>query len=149
MDNTASVLICDPNIENGKLKIHYRQEEESWVQKSAPLLPSRIAIVLGLLNIATGENENCIYIQSEGEIWSQALVLCLQHKLYSVESLAHLNLIWRVISSVLWQPLSSSVLHQFSLDGFGASCKYIVTVSFFPFLIYIFFQPWCVLDQKE
>ena len=68
MDNTASGLICDPNIEIGKLNIHYRQVEESWVQKSAPLLPSRIAIVLGLLNIAPGENENCIYIQSEGEI---------------------------------------------------------------------------------
>jgi hypothetical protein len=68
MDNTASVLVCDPNKEGRVLKIRSSQEEESLVQKSAPILPPRIAIVFGLLNIAPGKNTHTFFMESDGEI---------------------------------------------------------------------------------
>ena len=68
MDNTASVLVFDPNKEGGVLTIQCSQEIESLVQKSAPILPPRIAIVFGLLNIAPGENSHIVFVESDGEV---------------------------------------------------------------------------------
>ena len=55
MDTHAVALVCDLTKANGELKIKSSQEEESIVQKSAPILPPRLALVLGFLNIAPGE----------------------------------------------------------------------------------------------
>ena len=46
-------LVCDIDSNNEGLKIE--EVKESFVEKSAPILPMRLAIIVGLLNIAPGK----------------------------------------------------------------------------------------------
>ena len=46
-------LVCD--IDSNKEGLKLEQSRESLVEKSAPILPMNLAIILGLLNIAPGK----------------------------------------------------------------------------------------------
>ena len=46
-------LVCD--IDSDKEGLKLEQSSESLVEKSAPILPMKLAIILGLLNIAPGK----------------------------------------------------------------------------------------------